>query len=152
MSKVIIFTQWKKFGDLLCEVIQEKQWKYVFVHGEISSVEKDSLLQRFENEPDLKILITTDCLSYGCNLHVANYLIHADLLWNPAKMLQREGRVHRIGQKSIVNIITVISENTIEDRVYKLLQSKKELFDKVIEGKDFESLDKDIIKKIFKNK
>jgi SNF2 family DNA or RNA helicase len=152
MSKVIIFTQWKKFGDLLCEAIKEKQWKYIFVHGELSSEEKDSLLQRFENEPDLKILVTTDCLSYGCNLQVADVLIHADQLWNPAKMSQREGRIHRIGQKSTVNVITILTENTIEERVFNILQTKKELFDRVIEGKDIENLDKDMIRKIFKDK
>lgn len=152
MSKIIIFTQWKKFGDLLCEAIQEKQWQYIFVHGGLSSEEKDSQLQRFELDQDIKILVTTDCLSYGCNLQVADVLIHTDILWNPAKMSQREGRIHRIGQTRTVNIITILTENTIEEKVYNILQTKKELFDKVIEGKDIEDLNKEIIRKIFKNK
>jgi len=151
-SKIIIFTQWKKFGDLLCESIQEKQWEHVFVHGGLSSEEKDSILQKFEHDPKIKILVTTDCLSYGCNLQIADVLIHADMLWNPAKMSQRNGRIHRIGQTKTVNIITVLTDHTIEEKVYNLLQSKKELFDKVIEGKDIENLDKEIIRKIFKNK
>lgn len=151
MSKIIIFTQWKKFGDLLCEAIREKEWQYVFVHGGLSFEEKDSLLQRFEHEPNLKILVTTDCLSYGCNLQIADILIHADLLWNPAKMQQREGRIHRIGQKNVVNIITIMSENTIEEKVYKLLQSKSDLFNQIIEDENSIKMDKETIRKIFKN-
>ena len=151
MSKIIIFTQWKKFGDLLCESIQEKQWEYVFVHGELSSEEKDNLLQKFEHDPNIKILVTTDCLSYGCNLQFADVLIHADLLWNPAKMQQREGRIHRIGQKNVVNIITIMTEGTIEERVYKLLKSKSDLFNQIIEDENNINFNKDIIRKLFKN-
>jgi SNF2 family DNA or RNA helicase len=151
MSKIIIFTQWKRFGDLLCEAIHEKQWQYVFVHGGLSFEEKDTLIQKFEHDPNIKILVTTDCLSYGCNLQVADVLIHADLLWNPAKMQQREGRIHRIGQKNVVNIITVMTDNTIEEKVYNILKTKKELFDKVIDGEDLRKIDHEIIRKIFKN-
>ncbi len=152
MSKIVIFTQWKKFGDLLCEAINEKLWQYVYVHGELSSKEKDEQLQIFENNPNIKILVTTDCLSYGCNLQFADVLIHADLLWNPAKMQQREGRVHRIGQKNTVNIISVLTEDTIEERVYRLLQSKSDLFNQIIEGEENIRFNNDIIRKIFKEK
>lgn len=152
MSKIIIFTQWKKFGDLLCEAIKNKQWQHIFVHGGLSSEEKDSLLQKFEHDPNIKILVTTDCLSYGCNLQFADILIHADLLWNPAKMQQREGRIHRIGQQKRVNVINILTEGTIEEKVYNLLQSKSDLFNQIIEDENNINLNKDIIRKIYKYK
>ena len=53
--------------------------------------------------------------------------------------------------KNVVNIITVLTSNTIEEKVYNILKTKKELFDKIIEGKDFENFEHETIRKIFKN-
>jgi len=152
MRKIILFTQWKKFGDLLCEAFKENQWNYIFVHGGLTFEERESSLQEFEHDENIKILITTDCLSYGCNLQFADVLIHCDLLWNPQKMIQREGRVHRIGQKNVVNVITVMTEGTIEEKVYLLLKSKSDLFNQIIEDENSLKFNMDVIRKIFKDK
>ena len=151
-SKIVIFTQWKKFGDLLCEEINKKLWQYVFVHGELSSNEKDIQLQNFENNPNVRILVATDCLSYGCNLQFADTLIHADLLWNPQRMNQRNGRIHRIGQKNTANVITIMTQNTIEERVHNILKNKSDIFNQIIEGEENMKFNTDMIRQIFKDK
>ncbi len=145
-SKIILFTQWKKFGDLLVEEIQKK-WKCIFIHGDILPENRDKLISEFKESSDINILVTTDCLMYGMNLQFCDTIIHCDLLFNPQKMMQREGRVHRIGQEKPVTIITVMTQDTIEEKVYNLLQEKQTLFDEVIEG---QVIDRELIKKIMR--
>ncbi len=150
--KLVIFSQWTKFLDLLEDELKNINMESVSIRGDIKQEQREENITRFNTDPNIRIMLCSEAGGVGLNLQVADVLVHCDLLWNPMKMQQREGRIHRIGQKNTVNVITVMTDHTIEEKVYNILQTKKELFDKIIEGKDIESINQEIIRKIFKNK
>lgn len=149
--KIVIFSQWTKFLDLLGEELTNNNIDFVSIRGDISQEIREDNIKRFEVDNEMKILLSSDAGNMGLNLQVADVLIHCDLLWNPQRMVQREGRVHRIGQKKTVNIITVMTEDTIEEKVYSLLKLKSDLFNQIIEDENNMKFIKDTIRKIFKN-
>lgn len=148
--KIVVFSQWTKFLDLLAEELKVRGHNFVSIRGDVSEEQRDKNVQALTNDPYTRILLSSDAGGMGINLQAADVLIHCDLLWNPQKMTQREGRVHRIGQTKTVNVITIMTEDTVEAKVYNLLISKSELFDKVIEGSENITIDRSMIKKIFK--
>jgi non-specific serine/threonine protein kinase len=150
--KILIFSQWTKFLDLLAEELSKEDINFVSLRGDISQKQREENIEKFNTNPNMRVFLLSDAGNMGLNLQVADVVIHCDLLWNPQKMIQREGRAHRIGQENRVNVITILTENTIEERVFKLLQSKKELFDQIIEGEENIKFNNDIIRSIFKNK
>lgn len=86
-----------------------------------------------------RILICTDTMGYGVNLDQADILVNFDLPWNPARLKQREDRIHRINstrQKTIINLIG----DGIEQRVWEIIGEKKLLFDKVVDGEAIEDV------------
>lgn len=108
-------------------------------HGKTNygkSVEfKHAIVNYFEN--NAKILIATDAGSEGLNLQFSNTVINYDLPWNPQKIEQRIGRVHRYGQKNDVVAINLLNtENAADKRVYEILKNKFELFDGVFGASD----------------
>lgn len=149
--KIVLFSQWTKFLDLIAEELSKENINFVSIRGDISQEQREENIIKFNNNPEIKLLLSSDAGNMGLNLQVADVLIHSDLLWNPQRMIQREGRVHRIGQKNVVNVITILTEGTIEEKVYALLKSKTDLFNQIIEGEENIKFNKDIIRKIFKN-
>ncbi len=92
---------------------------------------------RFNNDPGVKLFISTDAGKAGLNLQIANVVINYDLSFNPAVNEQRIARIDRIGQKSEkVLVINLICVDTIEEKVLKILGQKQKLFDKVIDNID----------------
>jgi SNF2 family DNA or RNA helicase len=150
--KILIFSQWTKFLDLIVEELIKENIQFTQIRGDIQQEVREENITKFNSDHHIRILLSSDAGNVGLNLQIADVLIHCDLLWNPMKMQQRNGRIHRIGQKNTVNIITIMTEGTIEEKVYNILQTKKELFDKIIEGKEFENIEHDVIRKIFKTK
>jgi SNF2 family DNA or RNA helicase len=95
--------------------------------------ERTRIIERFMNDPDVHAFISTDAGGLGLNLQVASFVINLDLPWNPARVEQRIGRAHRIGQTQPVNVINMIALNTIEQRVLDVLYRKQELFDELLD-------------------
>jgi SNF2 family DNA or RNA helicase len=79
------------------------------------------------------LFISTDAGGLGLNLQAASFVINLDLPWNPAKVEQRIGRAHRIGQSQPVNVINMIAANSIEQRVLDVLYRKQELFEEILD-------------------
>ncbi len=79
------------------------------------------------------MFISTDAGGLGLNLQAASFVINLDLPWNPARVEQRIGRAHRIGQTQPVNVINMIAQNTIEQRVLDVLYRKQELFEEILD-------------------
>lgn len=148
--KIVIFSQWIKFLNLLKDELIKENINFVQIQGDISQDMRDENINKFNTDTNIRILLSSDAGNMGLNLQIADVLIHCDLLWNPQRMLQREGRVHRIGQTKTVNVITVMTENTIEEKVYAMLKEKSELFNQIIEDTEKIKYDKDIIRRIFK--
>jgi SNF2 family DNA or RNA helicase len=102
---------------------------------------RKKVISKFNDDPEVKVLISTNAGKEGLNLQVANVLINFDLSFNPAVNEQRIARVDRIGQKSEnITIINLVCVDTIEERILKILDEKQALFDKVIDKTDRDTL------------
>ncbi|WLR49759.1 SNF2-related protein [Bacillus tianshenii] len=129
-DKVIIFTEYRATQMYL-------QW-YLAQHG-ISSVpfrggfkrsKKDWMRELFRNHA--QVLIATEAGGEGINLQFCNHIINYDLPWNPMRVEQRIGRIHRLGQERDVHIYNFSIKNTVEEHILTLLYEKINLFERVI--------------------
>ena len=137
-NKLVIFSQWKRMFDLLIRELEKRKIDYVYLNGDIPASERKTIIEKFQDDPELKIFLSTDAGGVGVNLQSANILINMDLPWNPAVLEQRIGRIYRLGQKNHIHVFNFISRGSIEHRILYLLDFKKSVFTGVIEeeGKD----------------
>lgn len=103
--------------------------------GDLSPTQRDSVIRTFKEKRDHKVLILSlRAGGQGLNLQDASYVFHFDRWWNPAVELQAEGRAHRLGQTFPVNVYKYIIEDTIEERIDKILVEKQMLFDELVDS------------------
>lgn len=151
--KVIVFTSFRQTQEALMTLCREAGIEVVSFHGQLRRQEKEEAIQRFAAE--VPVLISTESGGEGRNLQFCYTMINFDLPWNPMRIEQRIGRIHRIGQKNNVQIYNLAAAGTIEEQILNLLDSKINLFELVVgeldmilgdltEGRDFEDLLMDI--------
>ncbi len=128
-EKTLIFTQYKEMGNILVEMLkQEFGINAQFLHGGISRKKRDAMVQDFQENHSNKIfLLSLKAGGTGLNLTAASNVVHYDLWWNPAVESQATDRAYRIGQKKNVQVYRFITKNTFEEKIDKMIQSKKEL-------------------------
>ncbi len=124
-TKVLIFTEFLKTQDSIELNLKKSGFEVETYRGGMSTKDKNEIVEKFQKG---QILISTEAGSEGRNLQFANVVINYDLPWNPMKIEQRIGRVHRLGQKKEVLIINLIARGTIEDHLIKILDRKLDLF------------------------
>jgi len=98
----------------------------VTIHGGVGRDARREAQERFRNDPQVLVLLATDAASEGVNLQVANLMINYDLPWNPNRLEQRFGRIHRIGQTEVCHLWNLVAEQTREGAVYHRLLEKQE--------------------------
>ena len=137
-NKIVIFSQWKRMFELVIKMLDTHNVRYVYLNGDIPAIQRNQIIEEFQNDPELRIFLSTDAGGVGVNLQSANVLINIDLPWNPAVLEQRIGRIYRLGQKKHVNVFNFISKGSIEHRILYLLDFKKSVFNGAIDedGKD----------------
>lgn len=135
-SKIIIFSEWERMLQLVRKLTQKKQLSIAWHTGSVPQQKRREEINRFKNNPDCRLFLSTDSGSVGLNLQTANIVINLDLPWNPAKLEQRIARAWRKHQTRSVQIINLICENSIEHRMLHLLAEKQALADGVLQGKD----------------
>jgi len=134
-SKVVIFSQWVRTHELIIRRLEAKGWGHVLFHGGIPSEKRPALVDRFIENPDCRVFLSTDAGGVGLNLqHAAATVINMDLPWNPAILEQRIGRVYRLGQSRSVQVINLVAQGTIEEGMLSVLAFKKSLFAGVLDG------------------
>lgn len=144
-EKVIIFSQYIEEGIAkLAEILDG--YGVVQLTGKMTATQRRIAIDSFKSDPNVAIfLISLKAGGTGLTLTEASYVVHFDHWWNPAVMTQAEDRVHRAGQKRAVMIYELGMENSIERRIYEVLQEKKVLAQQVIddlaEGVDLSALD-----------
>ena len=129
-GKVIIFTKYIATQKLLAEILSRNTFSYSVFSGQLSLTEKEQSIQEFAQEK--KVFISTEVGGEGKNLQFCNCIINYDLPWNPMKIEQRIGRIHRIGQEKEVYIFNLSSKETIESYILKILDEKLNMFELVI--------------------
>jgi len=133
-DKAVIFSQWATMHELVEEVLREADIGYVYLHGGVPAAKRKELMDQFRNNPATRVFLSTDAGQTGLNLQNASVIINLDLPWNPARLEQRIGRVHRIGQKSPVRVINFVAQGTIEQGMINVLKFKKSVFSGVLDG------------------
>lgn len=149
--KVLVFSQFTTMLDILAEELKKNKIKYNYLSGKTRA--RQEVVKDFnENENKKVFLISLKAGGTGLNLTSADNVIIFDPWWNPSVENQAIDRTHRIGQKNSVNVYRLITAGTIEEKIMKLKEKKKFLFDSLVgESKDlFNKLTWDDIKELFR--
>ena len=130
MGRVIVFTQFRPTQRRVLDALEKQGYTTHAFHGGHSSEEKEEIVNRFRE--DGGVLVSTDAMNEGRNLQFCNIMVNYDLPWNPMKVEQRIGRIHRIGQKRKVYVFNMALEGTIEEYVLDRLYHKIDLFQQTV--------------------
>jgi SNF2 family DNA or RNA helicase len=129
-DKVIIFTEYRATQLYLQWFLKQHGISSVPFRGGFKRGKKDWMRELFKN--NVQVLIATEAGGEGINLQFCNHIINYDLPWNPMRLEQRIGRIHRLGQEKDVMIYNFAVKDTVEEHILKLLYEKIHLFEKVI--------------------
>lgn len=133
-GKAIIFSNWSEMTN----VIRHKLKKYnpAYITGEVGSVQRMEEKDRFQNDPNCKVMIgTIGALGTGFTLTAAQLVIFVDEPWNRGIKDQAEDRAHRIGTRGTVRVVTILTRDTVDEGVYNLVQKKGKMADLLVDGK-----------------
>ncbi|MEP7238916.1 MAG: DEAD/DEAH box helicase [Ferruginibacter sp.] len=133
-EKIVIFSQWERFTRLIARELDRLKIGYANLNGQVPSHKRKDLFDRFTNDDNCRIFLSTDAGGVGLNLQAGSYLINMDLPWNPAVLEQRIARIYRHGQKKNVNIINMVAQNTIEHNMLGKLKFKTALSEGVLDN------------------
>ena len=126
--KVVVFSEYERMTYLASQELTKLKIGWVSLHGKIPARKRGELIAQFGKDPNCKIFLSTDAGGVGLNLQAASAVLIFEPPWNPARLEQRIARVHRFGQSKPVQVIHLLTENSIEERVWQTLTLKKALF------------------------
>ncbi len=129
-DKIIVFTKFIKTLEHICDVLSGNGIPFAKFMGGMSVAQKDQAVEAFQK--DAQVLVSTEIGGEGRNLQFCNAVLNYDLPWNPLRIEQRIGRVHRVGQTREVEIFNFAAEDTIEAYILHLLDVKINMFELVI--------------------
>ena len=142
-EKLIIFTEHKDTLRYLSDKIRTllgNEEAVVTIHGGMLRDERRKAEERFRQDKEVRILIATDAAGEGINLQRAHLMINYDLPWNPNRLEQRFGRIHRIGQTEVCHLWNLVAKETREGMVFQCLFRKLEEERQALGGKVFDIL------------
>lgn len=133
-GKKVVFVKYRRTLETLSQHLSRHDIRHALFHGQMSNAEKDSQIAAFAAEgPDsTPILLATESGGEGKNLQFCHTLINFDLPWNPMKIEQRIGRLHRIGQEHEVQVYNLCAKGSLEDYLLDLLDRKINMFEMVV--------------------
>jgi len=134
IEKVVIFSEWERMTRLVAMELDKRGVRFEYLNGSIAAKRRGELVNNFTTIPESRVFISTDAGSTGLNLQVASILVNLDLPWNPAVLEQRVARIYRIGQENPVQIINLVSKNSIEEGMIQKLRFKSSMFEGVLDG------------------
>jgi superfamily II DNA or RNA helicase len=141
--KLIVFTEHRDTLDYLATRIRSllgRPDNVLAIHGGVRRTDRRQITEEFTHNPDCQILLATDAAGEGLNLQVAHLMVNYDLPWNPNRIEQRFGRIHRIGQEEVCRLWNLVASNTREGEVFKRLLDKIDEQRKAYGGKVFDVL------------
>lgn len=134
-NKVVLFSFFKQNLRLIQEATKKMTNSVLFMGG-MSAEEKQASKDKFKNDPNTRLFLSSDAGGYGVDLPMANYLISYDLPWSSGKLEQREARIIRLSSEfPHVTIATFVMEGSIEQRQYEMLQEKRKTNEAFVDGK-----------------
>jgi SNF2 family DNA or RNA helicase len=132
--KAVVFSQWEVMVQKATEVLEALGIGYTLLHGRIPGKDRRKLMDQFRDDPDCRVFLSTDAGGTGLNLQSADTVINLEVPWNPAVLEQRVARVHRMGQSRPVRVVHLVTRNSIEERVLRVLEQKRALFAGLFDG------------------
>ncbi len=148
--KIIIFTEHRDTLNYLAIKIRGligNEDAVTMIHGGIKREERRKVQELFRNDPATRVLLATDAAGEGVNLQNANLMVNYDLPWNPNRLEQRFGRIHRIGQTEVCHLWNMVAAETREGDVFQRLLEKLEVEREALGGRVF-----DILGEVFEDK
>lgn len=145
--KLLIFTEYRDTLNYLTDRIRTligRNEAVVNIHGAMGREERRKMQEAFTQDIEVQVLIATDAAGEGINLQRAHLMVNYDLPWNPNRLEQRFGRIHRIGQTEVCHLWNLVAKGTREGDVYLALLKKIEAEQKALGGKVFDVLGKAI--------
>ena len=143
--KLVIFTEHRDTLNYLTRKLNTllgRPEAIVTIHGGIRRDKRQQVEESFRNDPDVLILVATDAAGEGINLQRAHLMVNYDLPWNPNRLEQRFGRIHRIGQKEVCHLWNLVAGKTREGAVYQRLLIKLKTERDTLNGQVFDVLGK----------
>lgn len=144
-QKLVIFTEHRDTLSYLQERITTllgRQESVVVIHGGMGREDRLKVQEAFRHDPEVQILLATDAAGEGINLQRAHLMVNYDLPWNPNRLEQRFGRIHRIGQTEVCHLWNLVADETREGDVYRKLLDKLEQARQSLGGQVFDVLGK----------
>ena len=141
--KLIIFTEAKDTLQYLTNKIRSRLGKFEnvdVIHGGVTREKRRQIIKRFMQDRDLIILVANDAAGEGVNLQRSHLMVNYDLPWNPNKIEQRFGRIHRIGQTEVCHLWNLVAADTREGEVYARLLEKLETAREALKGRVYDVL------------
>ena len=144
-QKLVLFTEHRDTLNYLEQRITTllgRKEAVVIIHGGIGREERLKVQETFKHDPEVQVLLATDAAGEGINLQRAHLMVNYDLPWNPNRIEQRFGRIHRIGQTEVCHLWNLVAEETREGDVYRRLLEKLEQARQSLGGQVFDVLGK----------
>ena len=144
-QKLVIFTEHRdtlNYLEARITTLLGRKEAVVMIHGGMGREERMKAQESFRHDPEVQVLLATDAAGEGINLQRAHLMVNYDLPWNPNRLEQRFGRIHRIGQTEVCHLWNLVAEETREGDVYRKLLEKLEEARKALGGQVFDVLGK----------
>ncbi|KAK2763465.1 snf2 family helicase [Colletotrichum kahawae] len=136
-SKIVIFSQWTSFLNIIQAQIAEAGIKFCRIDGSMTAAKRDAAIDALDNDPNTRVMLASLAVcSVGLNLVSADTVILADSWWAPAIEDQAVDRVHRLGQKRPTTVWRLVMEGTVEERVLDIQHEKRTLVGKAFQEKN----------------
>jgi SNF2 family DNA or RNA helicase len=144
-EKLVVFTEHRDTLNYLVDRISTligRPEAVVYIHGGMGREERTKAQESFLHDPNVQVLVATDAAGEGINLQRAHLMVNYDLPWNPNRLEQRFGRIHRIGQTETCHLWNLVAIDTREGEVFRALLEKLEQQSQALGGKVFDVLGK----------
>ena len=137
--KILLFSQFTSMIEILTARLQEESISYFVLQGSTKKEQRAQMVEQFNRDDTSVFCISLKAGGTGLNLTGADIVIHYDPWWNVAVENQATDRAHRIGQKNVVTVYKLIAKGTIEEKIIKLQQRKKELAEESLSGDEIKT-------------
>ena len=144
-QKLVIFTEHRdtlRYLDRRIRTLLGREESVVRIHGSMGREDRLKAQEAFRHDPHVQVLLATDAAGEGINLQRAHLMVNYDLPWNPNRLEQRFGRIHRIGQTEVCHLWNLVADKTREGDVYRKLLDKLEQARQTLGGQVFDVLGK----------
>jgi hypothetical protein len=131
--KIILFSEWERMLFLVRELAEEMGLEFAWHTGSVPQERRRAEIARFKRDPGCRLFLSTDSGAVGLNLQAASAIVNLDLPWNPARLEQRIARAWRKNQMRTVDVINLVTEDSIEHSMLHLLAQKQALADGVLD-------------------